>query len=228
MLWKYLEPMYQTDVPFHRLGWGNPVADPSTGRVYGLGSQCALVCLDGQTGKLIWKRQMTEEFGMISTFGGRTPSPAIDEDQLIIGGVAFGWGDNARGQHRLFALDKNTGELRWTNSTGGLPVDAPYNTPVVTVINGERIVILAAGDGGVHAFQARTGKKVWSFKASIRGMNASVVVDGNYVFCCHDLDNPDTSELGRIYCLDASKLEPGKPGVFGAGQSCRRPRKSGV
>ena len=49
--------------------------------------------LDGKTGKVIWKHQMIEEFGMITTFGGRTPSPAIDEDQLFIAGVSFGWGE---------------------------------------------------------------------------------------------------------------------------------------
>jgi outer membrane protein assembly factor BamB len=211
VVWKYTEPMYQTDVPFHRLGWSNVVGDPSTGRVYGFGAQAALVCLDGETGKVVWRHQMTEEFGMISTFGGRTPSPTIDEDQVVIGGVAFGWGDNARAGHRLFALDKNTGELRWTASTGGLPVDAPYSTPVFTVVNGERLVITNAGDGGVHAFQARTGKKVWSYKASLRGFNDSPLVDGNFVFAAHDLDNPDNNVLGRVFCLDASKIENGAP-----------------
>ena len=70
-----------------------------------------------------------EEYGMISTFGGRTESPAVDEDGLFITGVAFGWGDNAQGQHRCFSFDKATGELRWTSNTGGRPVDAPYGMP---------------------------------------------------------------------------------------------------
>ena len=98
--------MTQTEVPVHRLGWSNPVGDPATGRVYVLGAQCNLICFEGETGKIAWQRQMTEEFGMISTFGGRTPSPAIDEDQVFIAGVAFGWGDNARSGYRVFAFDK--------------------------------------------------------------------------------------------------------------------------
>jgi len=96
------------------------------------------------------KRQMTEDLGLISTFGGRTPSPAIDEDQLFVAGVAFGWGDNARSQYRVFCFDKNTGELRWTNGTGGIPVDSPYQTPVISVINGEKLVVTGAGDGTVE------------------------------------------------------------------------------
>src|SRR4051812_30281035 len=30
ILWQQAENMFQTDVPFHRLGWSNPVADPET------------------------------------------------------------------------------------------------------------------------------------------------------------------------------------------------------
>lgn len=207
VLWKQAKNMTQTEVPFHRLGWSSPCVDPSTGLVYGLGSQATLECVDGKTGKVIWDRQMTEEFGMISTFGGRTPAPTIDEDQLFIAGISFGWGDHARSGHRIFAFDKKTGALNWSESTGGLPVDAPQNTPVIAVINGQRLVIFAAGDGGIHAFQPRTGKKVWTFTASKRGINTSVVVDGTKLYCSHGLDNFDVHELGRIFCIDMANLD---------------------
>src|SRR5687768_1436804 len=155
---------------------------------------------------------MTEEFGMISTFGGRTQSPTVDEDQLILTGVAFGWGDHARGQHRIFGFNKENGELNWTNSTGGIPVDAPQNSPVIVVIKGQRLVIFAAGDGTIAAFQPRTGKKVWTKKVSKRGLNTSVVVDGERLYCSHGLDNLDTNQLGRIFCLDIGNLdEKGEP-----------------
>lgn len=207
-LWTHHENMTQTDVPFHRIGWSNAVGDPKTNRVYFFGCQCWLLCLDGDTGKVIWKRQMTEEFGVISTFGGRTPSPAIGDDQLFLAGIAFGFGDNARGQHRIFAFNKDTGELNWTNATGGPPTDAPQNTPVITVVNGERLVIFGAGDGGVHAFQARTGKKVWSHYFSKRGLNASVIVDGTRVYASADLENLDSPAMGAVICLDISSGQP--------------------
>ena len=214
IVWQHLENMYVTDDPFHRLGWSNVVGDPQTGRVYGLGAQNTLVCCDGKTGDLIWKRQMVEEFGMITTFGGRTPSPAIDEDQLFIAGVSFGWGNNFLSQQRIYALDKNTGQLNWTAGTGGIPVDAPYGTPVIGVVGGQRIVVFNGGDGGFHAFQARTGKKLWSFKPCKRGMNCSPIIDGNLVYCSWDLDNFDSTKLGGVACLDGSQVEKdGSPKV---------------
>jgi outer membrane protein assembly factor BamB len=208
VLWTHAESMTQTDVPFHRLGWSNAVGDPETGRVYGLGAQCTLVCLDGETGKPVWKRQMTEEFGMISTFGGRTPSPAVDEDQLFVSGVSFGWGDHARSSQRVYCFDKNTGELRWSEGTGGIPVDSPYTTPVITNIAGQRTVLIGAGDGSVTAFQARTGKRLWSHKVSKRGLNASVLVDGDMVYACSSEENVNSATMGTVVCIDASGPEP--------------------
>ena len=207
-LWKHTENMTQTDVPFHRIGWSNPVGDPKTGRVYFYGCNCGLLCLDGESGKVIWKRQMTEEFGAISTFGGRTSSPTIDEDQVFVSGVSFGWGENARGQHRMYAFNKNTGQLNWTTPTGGVPVDSPQNTPVVATINGERLVIFGAGDGGVHAFQSRTGKKAWSLPISKRGLNSSVLVDGTRVYAMFDLENIDNPTLGSVVCLECGSGKP--------------------
>lgn len=203
-LWEHRENMTQTEVPFHRIGWGNPVGDPKTNRIYAQGTQGTVVCLDADTGKVIWKRQMTEEFGLISTFGGRTHSPAIDEDQLFVIGVAFGWGDHARSAPRIFCFDKNTGELRWSNGTGGIPVDAPQNMPIVAVVDGVRLVMFGAGDGGVHAFKARTGEKVWSYKASKRGINTAVICEGTRVYVTHSEENVATGEMGGTSCIDVA------------------------
>ena len=207
ILWQHLNNMFMTDAPFHRLGWSSPVGDAETGRVYAMGTQATLVCCDAKTGKLLWQHQMTEEFGLISTFGGRTSSPAIDGDLLYITGVSFGWGDHAGSQHRIFAFDKKSGELVWTSGTGGIPVDAPYGTPIITVINGQRQVIFQAGDGTLDSFQARTGKRIWRYQASKHGFNSSVVASGNFVYATWDLDNFDSAKLGAAVCLDASKID---------------------
>ena len=214
ILWQHLNNMFQTDAPFHRLGWSSPVGDPETGNVYAMGTQCMLVCCDGKTGEAKWAHQMTEEYGMISTFGGRTASPAIDGDLLFITGVSFGWGDHAGSQHRIFAFDKKTGHLVWSAGTGGIPVDAPYNTPVVGVIGGQKLVIFPAGDGSIDAFQARTGKHVWKYQASKHGMNSSCLISGDKVYATWDLDNFDSNRLGGVVCLDGSQVQDGEPKVI--------------
>ena len=211
-LWEYRLNMTQTEVPFHRLGWGNVVGDPETNRVYGYGVQGQLVCLDATDGSLVWRRHMTEEFGMITTFGGRTQSPNVDENQLLLSGVSFGWGDHAQGAHRIFAFDKKTGTLNWSAAVGGRPVDAPYGTPIVAVIGGQRIVCTLAGDGGVYGVKARTGDKVFGYKLSKRGNNDTVLVVDNKLICSSSEENPDNSQLGRVVCLDISQInEQGEP-----------------
>jgi outer membrane protein assembly factor BamB len=210
-IWQWTAKMYQTDDPFHRIGWSNVVGDPATGRVYALGAQNEFVCLDGDTGKEIWKHQMTEEYGLISTFGGRTPSPALNDDLVYIAGVAFGWGDNAGAAYRIFAFDKTSGQPVWTNSTGAIPTDAPYQTPVITVIGGQKELVCGSGDGGTYGFQARTGKKIWAYKGAKRGFNDCPVVIGDKVFVSWDLDNFDSTRLGRVVCLDASQIKDGAP-----------------
>ncbi|HZL38602.1 MAG TPA: PQQ-binding-like beta-propeller repeat protein [Tepidisphaeraceae bacterium] len=212
-IWIHGMNMYMTDDPFHRVGWSNVVGDPETGNVYALGAENELVCLNGQSGKVIWQHQMTEEYGLISTFGGRTPSPAVDENHVFLIGVAFGWGDNGGAAYRAFCFDKNTGQPVWTSATGAIPTDAPYQTPVITNVNGEHVMVTGSGDGGVYAFQARTGKMLWAYKAAKRGFNASVVVRGNFVYANWDLDNVSSTKLGGIVCLDASKIEKKSPKV---------------
>src|SRR5688572_11981664 len=207
-VWEHRMNMTQTEVPVHRLGWSSAVGDPSTGRVYALGTQCNFLCFEGETGKVAWQRQMTEEFGMISTFGGRTPSPAVDEDQVFIAGVAFGWGDNARSGYRVFAFDKKTGELNWTSATGGLPVDSPYQTPVITVIEGQKQLVVGSGDGGVYGFQPRTGRKLWGHQVSKRGINASPLVDGSRVYVCTGEVHIDNSFSGTVRCTDVRGAPP--------------------
>ena len=58
-----------------------------------------------------------------------------------------------------------------------------YSNPVVAVINGQRLIISGGADGALHAFQVRTGKRVWSYLFAAGVINPSPVVVGNYVLC---------------------------------------------
>ncbi|MCA9061482.1 MAG: PQQ-binding-like beta-propeller repeat protein, partial [Planctomycetaceae bacterium] len=103
----------------------------------------------------------------------------------------------------FFAFDKRTGDLLWTAPVGGPPLDTNYSNPIVTVVDGQRVLVCGGADGGVHAINARSGKPLWSFKMSRRGLNTTPAVDGHLVYISHGEDNIDSTDFGRVECIDA-------------------------
>ena len=177
VVWEYKFNVFLTDIVSDRVGWTNLVGDPETGNVYAHGVQGLFFCFN-RDGKVLWSHSLTEEYGRISGYGGRITSPVVDGDLVILGMLNASWGDQARGGNRFVAFDKRTGEPVWWSSTGGRVKDTYYSTPIVAVIDGERLLISGGGDGGVHAFKVRTGEKVWSYFFGSGAVNCSPVVDG--------------------------------------------------
>ncbi len=200
-LWHYKFNCFHTDVPNSRVGWASVAVDPETGNVYANGVQGLVLCLD-RDGKLLWSKSSTELFGRVSGYGGRTYTPLIDEDRVIVAFNNSSFGAHAVGAHRFLALDKNSGEILWWSTPGGKPEDPTYSNPVVAVIDGQRLVIAGNADGGLYAVKARTGEKVWGFTASKRGLNSSPVVDGYRVYITHSEENYDSTLMGRVICID--------------------------
>lgn len=208
-LWEHVFNVYLSDVPDTRLGWSNCVGDPATGKVYAQGVSGYFCCLDGESGKVVWERSLHEEFGLLSTYGGRTNVPLIYDDTVIISAVVIGWGDTpewgllAKPAHRFMAFDKETGELRWLNGTTLIPSDTTYSTPTLVELNGADCLVFGSGDGKLWAIQAGTGKHVWSYPFSRRGINTSplVTTDGR-VFAGHSEENVKGNLMGAIVALD--------------------------
>lgn len=201
-LWEHTFNVYLSDVPAERVSWSSVVGDPETGNVYAMGVCGYFVCLDGETGKPLWSRSLSEEFGLLSTYGGRTNVPIIFEDLVITSAVIIGWGEMAKPTHRFLAMDKNSGEAVWFSGTSPLPDDTTYSTPVTTVIDGQALMVFGSGDGGMHAFQPRTGKPVWMYNFSRRGINTSPVVVDGVVYCGHSEENMDNTTMGAIAAID--------------------------
>lgn len=117
LLWQNVYNVFLSDLPAERIGWSNVCADGETNRVYALGACSLFQCIEGETGKTVWVRSLSEEFGMLSTYGGRTNTPILFENLVIISGVTTGWDETARAAHRFFAFDKVDGTLVWTIGT---------------------------------------------------------------------------------------------------------------
>jgi outer membrane protein assembly factor BamB len=209
--WEHYFTIFQTDIPHHRVGWASLAGDAETGNVYFHGIE-GIVAAFGKDGKILWQRSLDEQIGRFSGFGGRTVTPVIDGELVIVSFLTAGWGPNFIPRHRFYALDKTSGEIVWSAGPGGRPFDTTYSAGVVRVINGERLLIDGNGDGGIYAIRVATGERVWGFQLSKRGLNSSVVVDGNYVYASHSEENSDGSTaMGRIVCLDAGQIADGKP-----------------
>jgi outer membrane protein assembly factor BamB len=208
--WEHRMNVYLSDVPKERVGWSAVVGDPTTGRVYAQGVAGLFCCLDGDSGKLIWQHNLVEEYGTISTFGGRTNFPIMFEDTVLISAILVGWGDTpefdglAKPAHRFMAFDKATGELRWLNGTTIGPPDTNYSTPVAKVVGGEAQLIFGGADGRVWGFQPRTGTPLWNLPLSVRSINASPIVVGTTVYCGHSEENVVGSTQGSIVAIDAT------------------------
>lgn len=205
ILWENIHNLFLTDAPAERVGWSSVVGDPATGHIYLQGLCGVCKCIDGETGKTIWERSLSEEYGILSTYGGRTNFPIVFEDLVIVSGVMTGWDDYAIPAHRYVAFNKATGEAVWIQSTKLRPEDTTYSTPFVTVIDGQAAIVTGAGDGSIYAIQPRTGKIIWRFDASTRGINTPPIVVDGMVYGGHaeQMAN-DPATLGAIFAFKAT------------------------
>jgi len=202
LLWEHKFNVFLSDVPPHRVGWASPAGDPTTGNVYVLGVGGSLLGFN-RDGKVLWERSLGEDFGLLTTHGGRTVSPIIDGDLVIVSGVTFQWGQHGRGAHRFIAFDKKTGETMWVSAPGGRPYDTTYAPPIITNVNGTRLLIQGGSDGFVYAIKPQTGEPVWKIEISKRGLNTGVVVHNNLAILTHSEENLDSSEMGMMLAIDA-------------------------
>lgn len=200
-IWETVHNMWSSDVPDTRVGWSSVVGDPETGNVYSLGGAGLLQCHNGESGDILWEIPLHEQLGVLSTYGGRTNFPIVVDDVVIVPSVVIGWGDMALPSHRFVAFDKLTGEIRWFISTRLRPEDTIYSAPVLAVFNGQKVIVAGSGDGSIYAIQPRTGKIVWQYELSRRGINTSPTVDGNTVYVGHSEENPTGTKMGAVAAI---------------------------
>ena len=205
LLWERRFNVYHTAVPENRVGWANLAADPETGNLYAQGVGGSFFCFD-RAGEVVWSRNLVEELGFFSGYGGRTQTPVVDGERLIVTFVSSSWGELGPPRHRLFAFDKRTGELIWVSTPGGAPADLnTQSTPVTADVGGRRLAIAGNADGWVYGVDARTGEKVWGFRVSKLALNTTVAVgpDGT-VYAAHAEENVDSPEMGRVVAFDGN------------------------
>ena len=133
-------------------------------RLFALGSDGDLVCLETRTGREVWRKHLVNDFGGESGTWAYAESPLVDGDKLICtpGGT----------ESTLVALDKRTGELIWTCAVPDGSA-AGYSSVVLAELDGVKqyVQFLTSGLMGVDA---ATGKLLWRFEKT--GNNSPAVI----------------------------------------------------
>ncbi|MCA9153132.1 MAG: PQQ-binding-like beta-propeller repeat protein [Pirellulaceae bacterium] len=206
-LWENRFNVWLSDVPDTRVGWSSVVGDPETGNVYALGVCGYFQCINGETGETIWDYPLHEQFGLLSTYGGRTNFPIIVDDQVLISGVIIGWGEMARPTDRYISFDKRTGEVVWFAGTRPLPEDTTYSGAALSVIDGVKTLVFGSGDGAVWAFQPRTGKPMWNCDISMRGLNVSPTIVDGVIYTGHSEENIGITAMGTVIAINGHEAK---------------------
>jgi outer membrane protein assembly factor BamB len=205
LLWQHDFNVYNTTVPFTRVGWSSVTGDADTGYLYHHGVDGLLVAFDRE-GDIVWEWRLGEDTGRASGYGGRTQNPVIDGDQLLLSNMGANWGEFGAPRHRFWSFDKRTGEVLWVSMPGNRPWDDAntQGTPVVAEIGGRRLLVAGGADGWIYAMDVGTGAPVWEFELSKRGINVTPVVIGDTVFIAHSEENIDSSSMGRVVAIDGT------------------------
>lgn len=117
--------------------------------VYALGANGMLIAVKSAGGEKVWQKDLKAEFGARVPHWGVASSPLVEGDLLIMD--AGGPGKS------VVALDKRTGETRWTAHD-----DRPgYSAPLAVTIHGVRQVLSFAGTSLVSVAPG-DGRVLWS------------------------------------------------------------------
>ena len=147
LLWQYVY-----DCPYTISYPSGPRTTPliHSGKVYTLGSEGNLICLDAKSGKVIWQRDFKKDFAIPTPMWGFAGNPLIDGQKLI----CLVGGDKST----VVAFDKDSGKEIWRALTSKEP---GYSSPVIIQAAGKRQLILWNPESA-NSLDPETGKLNWS------------------------------------------------------------------
>jgi len=148
ILWQH-----EYDCPYTVSYAAGPRVTPSVheSKVYTLGSEGNLVCLDAEKGAVLWSRDFKKDFGIKTPLWGFAGHPLVDGKKLIC--LAGGNGSVA------IAFDKDTGKELWRALGAKEPGYAP---PMIYEFAGKRQLIIWHPES-VNALDPETGRVFWNY-----------------------------------------------------------------
>src|SRR6266496_1064312 len=149
LLWGYASELVYPEWAFIPEHGGGPAATPivEDGKIYSLGRNGQVDCLDARNGKVIWEIQLGRKYE-IRELNCRA-SPLIEGNLLIL----F---TGARLGACVIALDKRTGQEVWK----ALDDSLSNSSPLIIVAGGKRQLIVWT-DNAVNSLNPATGETYW-------------------------------------------------------------------
>lgn len=147
-----LQWAHVTPVRFYDIAAGiGPRATPTIdeGRVYAMGAMGHLHCLDGASGKTVWKHNVVAETGAMPPQWGKSCSPLIYEN------LAIASAGGPRGKS-LVAYDKHDGRLAWSSGDDA----SSYSSPQLITLGG-RPQIVMVGATVTSGHDPADGRILW-------------------------------------------------------------------
>jgi len=190
-----------SDIIYDRYAISSPTVDTATGNIYAQTSNGVLFAVTPD-GKILWEISMMETYGRLTFPNGRTGSPVIDGERVIVHGITANWGRHGPGRDRFYAFDKRSGALLWASTPGIGPVDSSFSTPFIETRDGVRRLYAGTGCGQIVAVNIANGEPLWRAPMSIGGVNVSVVVHENKLIAIHGKENIDDNTAGRMVAID--------------------------
>jgi outer membrane protein assembly factor BamB len=134
------------------MGGDGPRATPTwhDGRVYALGAEGELRCLDDKTGRAVWSKNILRENGASNLEWGMSAAPLIVDNAVVVlpGG---------RENKSVVAYDKGTGQTLWT----ALDDKQAYVSPMLVTLAGERQILVVTAKRAVGL--TTDGKLLWEY-----------------------------------------------------------------
>lgn len=189
-------------------GGDGPRSTPTIndGKVYVFTPNLVLHCLDAQSGKPLWTKDLMKEHAGRNIGWKNAASAVIDGELVFVAGGGAG--------QSLLAFNKKTGELAWKAHDETIT----HSTPLVTTILGQRQVIFFLKKG-LLSVSVKDGKALWRFPF---GFNVSTaitpVVSGDIVYCsagydvgggaCRIVKEGDGFSAKELYKIPGNKQIP--------------------
>jgi len=146
-VWKH-----EYDCPYSISYASGPRATPTVhaGKVYTLGAEGNLFCLDAAQGTVLWSKELKKEYKIAAPMWGFCGHPLVDGKRLIC--LVGGEGSVA------VAFDKDTGQELWKAIAGP---DPGYCPPTIITAGGKRQLLIWHPQA-LNSLNPETGEVYWT------------------------------------------------------------------